>query len=234
MAQKKEEENVNVTPETSKDPFLKLVSINMNDKVSKKNTGKAVLTYLSWPDAWGKVRALYPDITYEIKKNEMDLPYFVDPMLGIMVYTSVTIQGETREMWLPVMDCANNAMKLEPYTIKTQFGEKVIPAADMTDINKTVMRCLVKNIAMFGLGLYIYSGEDVPQETVEFKAGVDAIVKQCAAEIDRLKADGKLGTPEEKKKLVENVINPIVGTSNYKLCRDEDKLNALLLALKAA
>ncbi len=85
-----------------------------------------------------------------------------------MVYTSVTAGGLTYEMWLPVMDGANKAMKAVDYTYKTRFGEKTCEAMTMFDVNKTVMRCLVKNLAMFGLGLYIYAGEDLPQDIREY------------------------------------------------------------------
>ena len=67
------------------------------------------------------------------------------------------------------MNGANKSMKLEPYTYqiwdkdKRQYVDKTVQAATMFDINKTIMRCLVKNLAMFGLGLYIYAGEDVPE-----------------------------------------------------------------------
>jgi hypothetical protein len=67
-------------------------------------------------------------------------------------------------MWLPVMDGANKAMKAEAYTYTTKYGEKDVEPASMFDINKTIMRCLVKNLAMFGLGLYIYAGEDLPED----------------------------------------------------------------------
>ena len=74
------------------------------------------------------------------------------------------------------MDGANKAMRLEPYTYqvwdkyKNNYIEKKVDAATMFDINKTIMRCLVKNLAMFGLGLYIYAGEDLPEETSETTA----------------------------------------------------------------
>ena len=64
-------------------------------------------------------------------------------------------------------------MKLEPYTYKVydkfkkEYVERTVEAASMFDINKTIMRCLVKNLAMFGLGLYIYAGEDIPEKMVE-------------------------------------------------------------------
>jgi hypothetical protein len=90
-------------------------------------------------------------------------PYFYDETLGYMVMTSVTIQEQTLEMWLPVMDGANQAMKSEAYEYSTRYGVKTVDAATMFDINKTLMRCLTKNLAMFGLGLYIFAGEDLPE-----------------------------------------------------------------------
>lgn len=54
-------------------------------------------------------------------------------------------------------------MKHEAYTYTTKYGSKTVEAATMFDINKTLMRCLTKNLAMFGLGIYIYAGEDLPE-----------------------------------------------------------------------
>lgn len=143
--------------------FLELLQLNVNDKVEKKPTGNnKSLSYLSWAWAWAEFKKVYDDATYEIMKNTNNLPYFVDE-LGAMVYTKVTAGGITYEMWLPVMDGANKAMKLTPYEIKTKYGTTSVKAFDMFDVNKTVMRCLVKNLAMFGLGLYIYAGEDLPE-----------------------------------------------------------------------
>jgi hypothetical protein len=64
------------------------------------------------------------------------------------------------------MDGANKAMKSSGYTYTTKYGEKSVEPASMFDVNKTIMRCLVKNLAMFGLGLYIYAGEDLPENEV--------------------------------------------------------------------
>ena len=148
--------------------FEKLVNINVNDYAEKKKSGKdrsgkdIELTYLSWTWAVKKMTEICPDWDYEIVKTD-GLPYSFDPQTGYMVTTRVTVEGKTKEMWLPVMDGANRAMKAEPYTIKTRFGEITVQAATMFDINKAIMRCLVKNLAMFGLGLYIYAGEDLPE-----------------------------------------------------------------------
>lgn len=160
--------------------FLELFAVNVNDYTERKKVDERTeLTYLSWPFAWAEVKRRYPDAQYEIKKFN-GLPYVCDPSTGYMVYTTVTVEGITHEMWLPVMDSKNKAMKSEPYTYMTRAYdrskkayttvEKRVEAATMMDINKTVMRCLVKNLAMFGLGLYIYAGEDLPI-TAEEKTG---------------------------------------------------------------
>ena len=150
--------------------FNTLYALNVNDRTEKKNG----LTYLTWAVDWAEFKKQYPSATYRIVKDDnTHLPYFLDERLGIIVYTEVTVDGLTYEMWLPVMDGANKAMRLEPYTYqvfdkyKNTYIEKKVDAATMFDINKTIMRCLVKNLAMFGLGLYIYAGEDIPEETIE-------------------------------------------------------------------
>ena len=152
--------------------FEELLRLDVNSKTEKKKSGNTQLTYLSWAFAWGEFVKVYPTATYEILKNNEGLPYFSDGS-GAMSYTKVTVDDLTHEMWLPVMNGANKAMKSVPYTYeviewvnKQKTGNmisKEVEAFTMFDINKTVMRCLVKNLAMFGLGLYIYAGEDLPE-----------------------------------------------------------------------
>ena len=140
--------------------FEQLLSVNVNDHVEKKSG----LSYLSWAPAWAEFKKLCPDATYDIKKFNNNLPYVYDEHTGYMVFTSITANGETHEMLLPVMDSSNKAMKAQAYTYDTKYKKGlVVEAATMFDINKTIMRCLVKNMAMFGLGLYIYAGEDLPE-----------------------------------------------------------------------
>lgn len=159
-----------------REKFQELYSLDVNKYVEKKND----LSYLSWAYAWAEFKKIYPDAVYEVRKDENGRCYFGDPGIGYMVYTTVTAGGLTYEMWLPVMDGANKSMKAEPYTYKVknprwwndktqpEYIEKSVEAVSMFDINKTVMRCLVKNLAMFGLGLYIYAGEDLPQDIKEY------------------------------------------------------------------
>lgn len=143
-----------------KDLFNELRAINVNAHTEQVRQGNVSLTYLSWAWAVDTVSKDH-DFSYEIKWFD-GKPYLRDENLGYMVFTQVTIDGITKEMWLPVMDSHNKAMKDHPYEFKTLRGTFTVPACTMFDINKSIMRCLTKNLAMFGLGLYIYAGEDLP------------------------------------------------------------------------
>ena len=115
----------------------KLSDIDVNEHTEKKGR----FTYLSWAWAWGIVKENYPEATYEIHDN------IFYPDDSVETRMSVTIEGQTHTMWLPVMDNKNNP----------------IHGPNSRDINDARMRCFVKAIAMHGLGHYIYAGEDVPQ-----------------------------------------------------------------------
>jgi hypothetical protein len=138
---------------SEKSVFDRLSAINVNEHVEKKDN----LTYLSWAWAWSVTKKECPDASYTILTTDYD------DDLGFMCHTSVTIEGQTLEMWLPVMDGKNKSMKKKAYSYATKYGDKQVDAATTFDINKTLMRCLVKNLAMFGLGIYIYAGEDLPE-----------------------------------------------------------------------
>lgn len=147
--------------------FSKLFEINVNDYTETKKNGNVELTFLSWAWAWATFKKECPKADYEIVHWD-GKPYLYDEDLGYMVETRMTDGEEWKTMWLPVMDGANKAMKNRPCKYTTKKGEeKEVQAATMFDINTAIMRCLVKNIGMFGLGLYIYAGEDLPEgETV--------------------------------------------------------------------
>ena len=163
--------------------FEKLFEINVNEHIEKKDG----LVYLSWPYAWAEVKKKFPDATYKIRLfGERQLPYVFDENVGYMVFTEVTIDGLTHMMWLPVLNSANKTMKAESYTYDTRFKKGIqVEPATMFDINKALMRCLVKNLAMFGLGLYIYSGEDLPEiETEKISAKDATILKNVVKHFD--------------------------------------------------
>lgn len=122
----------------------KLLAMNVNDMTEKKNG----LTYLSWASAWGEVLKVDPEANYKVKLFD-GMPFCGNNKIGYMVFTELTINGLTRECYLPVMDYKNKS---------------ILDNLTTFDVNKTIQRCLAKNIAMFGLGLYIYKGEDLPEE----------------------------------------------------------------------
>ena len=224
--------------------FNKLFAINCNDKTEKKNNGSTELTYLSWCYAWSEVKKLYPNARYEILKfGENKLPYVFDEKTGYMVFTRVEIEDIEHEMWLPVMDSANKAMKDNPYkyTVKKfnaktkqyELVEKEVQSATMFDINKTIMRCLTKNLAMFGLGLYIYAGEDLPENvdneepknsaktsaktsaksTKDYKQALLDKIKELNIDVNTYAKENKLSsktTQEEAKGLLEKLVKGVV------------------------
>ena len=147
--------------------FDALYEMNLGDKIEKKDN----LSYLTWSEAWKAFKEVYPSATFRVVTNpDTKLPYFVDPQIGIMVYTEVTADDLTQQCFLPVLNSSMKPMRLEAYNYtvydkqnKRQI-EKTCEAANAFDLNKTIMRCLVKNLALFGLGLKLYQGEDIPCE----------------------------------------------------------------------
>lgn len=165
-----------------KELFDTLYKINVQDKVENKNG----LTYLSWAWAWAEFVKVCPTAEYEVKMFD-GKPFIYDEKLGYMVFTSITVDGDKKEMWLPVMDQYNKAMMDHPYKYMSGKFERTCQAATMFDINKTIMRCLTKNISMFGLGLYIYAGEDLPEE--EKTANASAKVEEKSDRWEGLEED---------------------------------------------
>lgn len=134
--------------EAEKNYFEELNSIDVSGKTEKKNN----LTYLSWPWAWGELKKRHPDATYQIYENDQGWNYFSDGRT-CWVKTGVTVNGIEHIEELPVMDFKNKSIPFERVT--------------SYDVNKTIQRSLTKAIARHGLGLYIYAGEDLPEEAKE-------------------------------------------------------------------
>jgi len=194
--------------EAEKTIFERLHKINVKDKTKKKNG----LTYLSWASAWAETKEVFPNANYEVKRfGENQLPYVYDEATGYMVFTSVTIDGLTHDMWLAVMDSKNKAMKSSVYTYDT-FNKKNIrvEAATMCDINNAIMRCLVKNLAMFGLALNIYEGEDFPEEeetvnVVPAPKPNKTVPKAKKEDVEKAIIKMNEKYPEKSDKLINNI-----------------------------
>lgn len=164
------------TTKTFAEIFQHLNGLNVNEFTEKRNG----LTYLSWQAMTDVLLKHYPDAIFCVTTyGENNAPYYYDENLGYMVHCTLTIEGYVRDMYLPVMDSSNRAMKAEPYIVKTKYKEISVDAATMFDINTAIMRCKVKCATMFGLGLYIYNGEDLPKvEQEEIKAQEENAQKQ--------------------------------------------------------
>ena len=172
------------TKKTFAEIFQHLNDLNVNEFTEKRDG----LTYLSWAAMTNVLLKHYPDAEFKVTTYG-DAPYFYDPNLGYMVHCSLTIEGHTRDMYLPVMDSRNRAMKAEPYEVKTKNSTFIVYGATMFDINTAIMRCKVKCAAQFGLGLYIYNGEDLPKvEKEEIKAKEENAQQAVAQKKQKLTA----------------------------------------------
>lgn len=216
---------------TKEDLFTKALNFEIpKDKIETISSSGRSLSYISWSYAWGIFKQLYPDARYEIIKNpETNLPYFYDPEAGIMVYTRITANHETHEMWLYVMDEQNRAMRFVPYTYqqwnsKTRaWEERGVRGATMADVNKTLMRALVKNMCVFGFGLHIYASQDLPDFNIELEEKPKARnMKKRDTSVDRM---------EVIKRLIHDVSTTQELTALYRQHEQEVKGNPQILAL---
>lgn len=175
--------------EATKSIFQTLYDADVTGKVKKKNG----LSYISWAAAWAEVKKRYPDATYHVytcqpdpyeetiteykdgvptvsctvKRTPQPRPWFDDGK-SAWVEVGVTINGMEAKETYAIMDFKNNAVKAEQVT--------------STDANKAKMRALAKACAQWGLGLYIYEGEDMPEGVKQERTGLaDARKKVVSA-----------------------------------------------------
>lgn len=161
--------------------FKDLYHRNVNEHTQKNNG----LTYLSWSYAWAEVKKVDEKASYVLHEFPMmvgssyqviegvTVPYLRTPE-GYIVKVSVTINGHTETETLPVMDNKNVPLgTIAPIWVKKEGAAKAVkeygptPTPTSFDLNTAYKRCLVKAIALHGLGLYIYNGEDVPEVNQE-------------------------------------------------------------------
>ena len=142
--------------------FNDLYSVNVNGHTEKKNN----LTYLSWAWAWGEIKKRHPDATYTVYENADGWNYHTDGRT-CWVKTGVTVNGIEHIEYLPVMDYKNKSISVKDVT--------------SYDVNKSIQRSLTKACARHGLGLYIYAGEDLPEEEAAEKQDASRNAKNTAA-----------------------------------------------------
>lgn len=233
--------------------FNTLYDIDTRDRAVEKNTGKSTLEYLPWAVTYSEVAKRYESLKYgfvthtkNIKEtrrfidengNEIteeseyvqELPYNETPT-GLEVETWVEIDGISKSMRLPVYDATYHSMRLVPYTYETKTGTKTVPAATMADVYKSIMRCLAKNLSMWGVGLNYWTREDAPESVIK--------VQKLHDEID------KIYTVKKKKGFTDQELLQIMTDNlpaecggNWHLCEDEETLTSvkkvLLSTIKA-
>lgn len=182
--------------------FTELNSVDVSDKTEKKNG----LTYLSWAWAWGEVKKRHPDSNYKIYETEQGCIYWTDGRTA-WVKTGVTVNGIEHIEYLPVMDFRNNSIPVDKIT--------------SFDVNKAIQRSLTKAVARHGLGLYVYAGEDLPEDS-ESKQAIDEFKKNATAE--------KTANTKALRKAIAN------GDTSYEKKAKgtlDERLSTCLKALKA-
>lgn len=197
--------------------FIDLYNINVNDKSKNKNG----LTYLSWAAAWASVKKVHPDAMYEYHEQVMQFDengnpwttrFWFDDNKTAWVKVSVTINGITYTEILPIMDYKN----------------KPIPAEQVTsmDANKALKRCLAKCCGLHGLGLYIYEGEDLPEEA----KAANKLQSDCI-ELIKKKCSLSEATKAKVAEICKQTLPDENGDPN--LCEDNEKLADLKKKLMA-
>jgi hypothetical protein len=132
-----------------KSVFQTLSSVSIKDKIERKGN----LDYLSWANAWSVLKANYPSAERKVYEHEhTGFNYFTDGK-SAWVKVGIVVDGLECIDYLPIMYFRNNALPLEKVT--------------STDVNKAIQRSTAKAIAMHGLGLSLWTGEDVPEMTTE-------------------------------------------------------------------
>ena len=173
-----------------KNYFEELNSIDVSGKTEKKNG----LTYLSWAWAWGEIKKRYPDATYTVYEDADGRNYHTDGRTG-WVKTGVTVNGIEHIEYLPIMDFRNKSIKLQEIT--------------SFDVNKAIQRSLTKAVARHGLGLYIYAGEDLPEDAepktnkMTFREKVIAVAKERGIDVKELAKDYNLSSKTTEERYAE-------------------------------
>ena len=165
---------------SEKSVFQNLSAIDIGDKLKKKNN----MDYLPWSSAWAYVKDLYPDATYTVNKTPEGCIYHTDGKT-CWVEVSVTINGETQTELLAVMNHRNAPIPADEVT--------------STEVNKSIKRALVKCLALFGLGLSLWNGEELSDAAKVTRAKKQEADE--AAELERKKAEVALS--QENAKVIE-------------------------------
>lgn len=120
---------------------------------------KKDLTYLSWSHAWRLALKADPNANFQV--HYFDGKAYMEVNGTAMVWVSITMGGNTRTCWLPVMNARNDPISIAGREFTDKYGRKQVEMIDSFNVNTAIMRCLTKCLGMFGLGLNVYAGEDL-------------------------------------------------------------------------
>jgi hypothetical protein len=181
---------------------IELLKLNVNDHVEKKQN----LSYLSWAWAWAEALKADPAATFEVKTflrdHYTEMPY-MDVNGTAIVWVTVTMFGKAMTCFLPVMNHRNQP----------------IQNPDSFQVNTSIMRCMVKGLALHGLGLYIYAGEDLPQteetEPVIVKAVTPDGTAMADVQVNTGQADANAELFAEGMMTYTNHCTDVKGLNSY-------------------
>lgn len=209
---------------SEKSVFMTLSELNMEGKHKQKGNN----TYLPWSSAWYAIKTHYPDATYHVVKTEDGCLYHTDGKT-CWVETSVTINGETQNETLAVMNHRNASIAADEVT--------------STDVGRAIKRCMVKNAALFGLDLNLWNGEELSDTAkaakAKKKAEDDKKKQQEAAELDKIHqaiidmASAKKEAGADVEAIYAIVQQYAGGKKNPKAIKNIDDANACLKAVEA-
>jgi len=135
---------------------VNLLALNVNEHTEKK----ANLTYLSWAWAWAEALKADPQASFTVQM--FGDKCYMEINGTAMVWVTVTMFGKPMVCQLPVMDNTNKPITIEGTTTVNKYGKEIINKLDSFNVNTAIMRCMTKALSLHGLGLYIYSGDDLP------------------------------------------------------------------------
>ena len=169
---------------------------------------KGNLTYLSWAWAWSEVIKVDPKASWCVNKFEFEgrsVPFMVLPDDTCMVETVVTVEGNSKLCVLPVMDNRNKPVK----------------NPDSFAVNTAIMRCMTKAVAMHGLGLFIYAGEDLPETAAQLPGVTPEATQRVEKIIEKAVKETAGGNPDANANLFRDSI-----VEYLKLSRSKEDLQS--------
>lgn len=238
-----------ITREPSYFEHLSSIDLRSREQVKPSGGGNS-LRIIPWAVAYSEIMKYDPNATYEFLRDKREVtetitvqnedgsmatttvthteerPFF-DTGIGYEVRTRMTVNGVTKEMCLPVYNSQNKSMGSEARTYMTKRGENTVDAALYENIYNSLMRCLCKNCAMFGVAINLWSREDAPESVMELEK-LRAEAYSLFVEKAKLSNNTKVKVNEIAKATLPEECN-----SDPRLCESIESLKELIKKFKA-